>query len=50
MYSLEKKALENRHRIEMHVHSQIVRGQFKKKKMRPIILIVWVLGRVEKNA
>ena len=43
-----KKALENRYRVEMHVHSPIFQGQFKKNKIRLITLIVWVLGRVKK--
>ena len=34
----------------MHVHSPIFQGQLKVKKIRPITLIVWVLGRVEKNS
>ena len=45
-----EKALENKYRVEMHVHSPIVHGQLKEKKFRPKTLIVWVLGRVEKNA
>ena len=28
-----KKALENRYRVEMHVHSPISRGQLKEKKI-----------------
>ena len=43
-----KKALENRYRVEMHVHSPICHCQLKENKIRPISLIVWVLGRVEK--
>ena len=43
-----EKALENRFRVEMHVHSPIFQGQLKEKKIRPITLIVWVLGRVKK--
>ena len=31
----------------MHVHSPIILGQLK-KKIGPITIIVWVLGRVEK--
>ena len=46
----KKKALENRYRIEMHVHSSIFQGQLKEKKIRSITLIVLVLGRVEKSA
>ena len=49
MYSL-KKALENRYKAEMHVHSPIYQGQLIEKKIRSITYIVWVLGRVEKNA
>ena len=56
MYSLggafgappRKKALENRYRVEIHVHSPIFQGQLKETKIRPITLIVWVLGRVKK--
>ena len=32
----------------MHVHSPIFQGQFKEKKIRPITLIVWVLGGLKK--
>ena len=32
----------------MHVHRQIFQGHLL-KKIRPIILIVWMLGRVEKR-
>ena len=32
----------------MHVHSPIFHGQLKEKNVRPITLIVCVLGRVEK--
>jgi len=31
-------------------YSPIFRVQFIEKKLRPITLIVWVLGRVENNA
>ena len=48
MYSLEK--VENGYRVEMHVHSPFFDGQLKEKKTRQITLIVWVPGRVEKNA
>ena len=34
----------------MNVHSPIFQGQLKEKKITPITVIVWVLGRVEKNA
>ena len=44
----QKKALENRYRVQMHVHSPIFQGQLREKKIRPITLIVWVLGRVKK--
>ena len=43
---LTKKALENRYWVEMYVYSPIIQGQL--KKIRPITLIVWVLGRIEK--
>ena len=42
-----EKGLENRYRVEMHVHSPIFQGQLEEKKFRPITLIVWVLGRVK---
>ena len=42
-----KKTLENRYMIEMHNHSPIFHGQL--IEIRPITLIVWVLGRVEKK-
>ena len=32
------------------MHSPIIQGQLIEKKIRPITFIVWVLGRVEKNA
>ena len=45
----KKKALENRYRVEMHVHSPIFsRPAHRKKKIKPITLIVWVLERVKK--
>ena len=55
MYSLggvwrpppRKKAFKNRCRVETHVHSRIFQGQLI-KKIRPITLIVWVLGRVKR--
>ena len=34
----------------MHVHIPIFQGQLIEKKIRSITFIVWVLGRVEKNA
>ena len=40
-------AIENRDRVEMHVHSPIFHGQLK-EKVRPITILVWVLRRVEK--
>ena len=33
----------------MHIQSPIFHGQLKEKEIRPITLIVWVLGRVEKK-
>ena len=33
----------------MHVHNPIFQGE-RIKKIKPITLIVWVLGRVEKNS
>ena len=42
------EASEDRYRVEMHDHSPIFQGQLKEKKIRPITLIVWVLGRVKK--
>ena len=45
-----KKALEIRYRVEMPVHSPIFQGQHIEKKIRSITFIVWVLGRIEKNA
>ena len=45
-----KGALENRYRVKMHVHSQILQDQLIEKKIRSITFIVWVPGRVEKNA
>ena len=45
-----KKALENRHRVEMYVHKPIYQGQLIAKKIRPITVIVWALERGEKNA
>ena len=39
-----------RERVEMNVHSPIFQGQLIEKKLRPIILIVCELGKVEKNA
>jgi len=39
-----KKALENSFMVEMHVHSPISHSQLKEKNIRPITLIVWVLG------
>ena len=42
------KALENRYRVEMHVHSPIFKGQLIVKQLKSITFIVWVLGRVEK--
>ena len=55
MYSLggggvprsRKKALQNRNMVEMHVYNPIFQCQLIKKS---ITFIVWVLGRVEKNA
>ena len=38
-----------RYRNEIHVHSPIWHGQLKEKQIRPITLIVWVLGRVDKK-
>ena len=43
-----KKALENRYRVEMHVHSPIFQGQLIENKIRSITFLVWVLGRVKK--
>ena len=34
----------------MHVYSPVFQGQLIEKKIRSITFIVWVLGRVEKNA
>ena len=34
----------------MHVHNPVFQGQLIEKKIRLITFIVWVLGRVEKNA
>ena len=45
-----EKGLRNSYRIEMHVHSPVFQGQLIEKKIRSITFIVWVLGRVEKNA
>ena len=36
--------------VEMHVQSPIFKGQLIEKKFRSITFIVWVLGKVEKNA
>ena len=36
--------------VTKHVHSPIFQGQPIEKKIRLINFIVWVLGRVEKNA
>ena len=44
-----KKALENRYRVEVHVHNPICQCQLIEKKIRPIASIVWVQGRVEKK-
>jgi len=33
----------------MHVHGPNFHGQLQEKKSRPITLMVWVLGRVEKK-
>ena len=38
------------YRVEMHVYSPVFQGQLIEKKIRSITFIVWVLGRVEKNA
>ena len=38
-----KKALANRYRVEMHVHSPIFQGQLIEKKNRSITFVVWVL-------
>ena len=43
-------ALENRYKVEMHVHSIIFQSQVIAKKIRSVTFIVWVLGRVEKKA
>ena len=40
-------ALENRNRVDMHVHSPMFQGQLNEKKQNN--LIVWLLGRVENN-
>ena len=45
-----KKAFENSYRVEMHVYSLVFQGQLIEKKIRSVTIIVWVLGRVEKNA
>ena len=45
---VQKKTLENRYRVKLHDHSPIFRDQLIEKKIRPIVLIVLVLGRVEK--
>ena len=34
----------------MHVYSPVFQGQLIEKKISSITFIVWVLGRVEKNA
>ena len=47
MYSLG--ALENRYRVEMHVHSPICQCQLIEEKIRPLTSIVWALGWVEKK-
>ena len=44
-----EKALENRYKVEMHVHSPICLRQLIEKKIRSITFVVWVLGRVEKK-
>ena len=44
-----KKTLENRYKVEMHVHSPTCQCQVIEKKIIPLTLIVWVQGRVEKN-
>ena len=36
--------------VEIHVHSPVFQGQLIEKKIRSITFIVWVLGRIEKNA
>ena len=46
----KKKALENRYMVELHGQSAIFKGQLIEKKFRSITFIVWVLGKVEKNA
>ena len=45
-----KKTLENRYKVEMHVHSPTCQCQVIEKKIIPLTLIVWVQGRVEKTA
>ena len=45
-----EKALENRYKVEMHVHSPICLRQLIEKKIRSITFVVWALGKVEKNA
>ena len=47
-HPLKKKALENRYRVEIHVHSPIFQGQLIEKKIRSITFLVWVLGKVKK--
>ena len=39
-----KKALKSMYRVEMHVHSPISHGNLTEKKIRPITVIVWVVG------
>ena len=52
MHSLQgrlMRPLENRYRVELHVQSPFFKDS-SVKKIRPITLIVWVLGKVEINA